>query len=652
MVNRAKTDWASEIGPMAKAAVGNGLQRPEDAWVIQRSEGDAEADYKAGYVYVRRKSPYNPEYIVARIIPDIRRKLVAGLCVKIQLADADEFGCAWEVIGLGSRSFEQYQGGTPDEGASPHDHQTEAGGGTLDAAAIATGTFDDARLSANVMLLDGVQTVTGAKTFGSGDLIATDADLNTPDIDGGTITGATELTVVSTSSGSIPMPVMTETQRDAIGTPVEGMWVFNSDTSAPNYYDGADWQAVSSVAAVDASDVTYTPGVSGDWDTPPAEVASGLDELAARVELLEGGGVGTLVNIAPSHCDLRLTAETGVPLSISDQTGATSVYLTPFRGAIIALYDGSGWAGYPTSQLTLSLSGFDRHRLYDIWCYLDTGTPTLDSTAWNAPTTGAITTVTNASPPVVTSAAHGLSVDDIVTIYGVVGSTGVNTTSRISAVTTDTFTPQTLDAVNLSAPGAYSSGGTWVKKYSGGTRATALTYQNGVLVKTGDATRRYVGTVCINATGGQTEDTIAERLVYSHINFKVRDLRVIDTTDSWTYAVSAWRGARNSFFNRVDLVLGVAEHMVTVDTATTLSGSSNGIGGVGVDSVSANSAQIRDWIATTTSFAASGHSVYRGYLSAGLHFLQRLEYRIAGTSTFVGDAGQPNQSGMTAIIEA
>jgi hypothetical protein len=317
MVNRAKVDWASDIGPLAKAAVGNGLQRPEDAWVIQRSEGDAEADYAAGYVYVRRKSPDNPEYIVARIIPDIRRKLVAGLCVKIQLADADEFGCAWEVIGLGSRSFEQYQGGTPDEGASPHDHQTEAGGGTLDAAAIATGTFDDARLSANVMLLDATQTVTGPKTFGSGDLIATDADLNTPDIDGGTITGATELTIVSTSSGSIPMPVMTEAQRDAIASPVEGMWIFNSDTSAPNYYDGADWIQVGTGGIIDAADVTYTPGAPSQWPDPdPTTAEEALDSLADQVDTLTGlvgGGAPDTANYIVGVASAGLSAETVIP---------------------------------------------------------------------------------------------------------------------------------------------------------------------------------------------------------------------------------------------------------------------------------------------------------------------------------------------------
>jgi hypothetical protein len=270
MVKHAKTDWTSER-LMAKAAAGNGLQRPEDAWVTL--DEDAETAYGTGHVYVRRISPDNPEYTVAQIRPGMRAKIYGGLCVSIQRITPTEQMVEWEVVDRGTGSFVQYGGTTPPESIAVHSHQTEAEGGLLDGSVIATGTVEDARLSANVMLLDGVQTNTGAKTFGSGDLIATDADLNTPDIDGGTITGATELTVVSTSSGSIPMPVMTETQRDAIASPVEGMWVFNSDTSAPNYYDGADWQAVASAS------LTSPVGIA-DGGTGQTSATAAFDALA------------------------------------------------------------------------------------------------------------------------------------------------------------------------------------------------------------------------------------------------------------------------------------------------------------------------------------------------------------------------------------
>jgi hypothetical protein len=57
-----------------------------------------------------------------------------------------------------------------------------------------------------------------------------------------TLTG--KLVTSSTTNASIPCPVMTQTQRDAIATPVTGDCVFNSDTSLSNIYDGAIWKAM------------------------------------------------------------------------------------------------------------------------------------------------------------------------------------------------------------------------------------------------------------------------------------------------------------------------------------------------------------------------------------------------------------------------
>ena len=57
-----------------------------------------------------------------------------------------------------------------------------------------------------------------------------------------TLTG--KLVASSTVNASIPCPVMTQTQRDAIATPSVGDCVFNSDTSLSNIYDGAIWKAM------------------------------------------------------------------------------------------------------------------------------------------------------------------------------------------------------------------------------------------------------------------------------------------------------------------------------------------------------------------------------------------------------------------------
>lgn len=71
--------------------------------------------------------------------------------------------------------------------------------------------------------------------------------------------------------------------------------------------------------------------------------------------------------------------------------------------------------------------------------------------------TGSVTGATNASPIVVTSASHGLSVGQSVTVTGVGGNTAANGTFVVSAVgSANTFTLS-----GSTGNGAYTSGGTW-----------------------------------------------------------------------------------------------------------------------------------------------------------------------------------------------
>ena len=57
------------------------------------------------------------------------------------------------------------------------------------------------------------------------------------------------------------------------------------------------------------------------------------------------------------------------------------------------------------------------------------------------------------------------------------------------------------------------------------TRATALVLQDGVLVKSGATTRRYLGTCRTTTVSGQTEDSLINRLVYNHYNKLLRPMR-------------------------------------------------------------------------------------------------------------------------------
>ena len=66
------------------------------------------------------------------------------------------------------------------------------------------------------------------------------------------------------------------------------------------------------------------------------------------------------------------------------------------------------------------------------------------------------------------------------------------------------------------------------------TRATALTTQNGVLVKSGQTTRRYLGSFYSTIAGnGQIEDSLANRYLWNYYNRVERTLLVVDVTNSW-----------------------------------------------------------------------------------------------------------------------
>lgn len=73
----------------------------------------------------------------------------------------------------------------------------------------------------------------------------------------------------------------------------------------------------------------------------------------------------------------------------------------------------------------------------------------------------AITGVTNATPAVITSNAHGFANDEIVLVRGVLGSIGVNQLAKVANAAANTLTLKTLgpEALDVSAGGAYVSGG-------------------------------------------------------------------------------------------------------------------------------------------------------------------------------------------------
>lgn len=173
------------------------------------------------------------------------------------------------------------------------------------------------------------------------------------------------------------------------------------------------------------------------------------------------------------------------------------------------------------------------------------------------------------------------------------------------------------------------------------TRATALTRFNGILVKTGDATRRYLGTFFTTSTT-TTEDSAANRYLWNYYNRVERPMKRTETTASWTYTTATFRQANASASNQLNFVIGVAEEPVFAKLSARCANSSAGTvtqTALGIDSTTTATAGAL----TTISNAANYYSYHSPSLceaiAEGRHYIAWLEYSQAvGTTTWEGSS--------------
>jgi hypothetical protein len=181
------------------------------------------------------------------------------------------------------------------------------------------------------------------------------------------------------------------------------------------------------------------------------------------------------------------------------------------------------------------------------------------------------------------------------------------------------------------------------------TRATALAWQNGVRVKNGATTRRWVGCVRTTGTAGETEDsgggntTAQKRFVYNARNQVPRYIRTRNSNASWTYDTAAWRESNGGTGQtRAEIIVGDSESLTIVIGTYLVQNTTHATGSlfraVGVD-VTDGSVQI---CALSMKSAANG-----GYIGlqggdvyqlsgAGYHYLTIIEYGAGATTTFYG----------------
>lgn len=256
-------------------------------------------------------------------------------------------------------------------------------------------------------------------------------------------------------------------------------------------------------------------------------------------------------------CEFRLTLTSGVPVTTTDVTAATTLYCTPYKGTGIALYDGTNWHRRTSTEMSIAVPA-TTSTMYDVFCYDNSGTPTLELLAWS----------------------------------------------------TDT------------------------------SRATALTFQNGVYVKTGALTRRYIGSFRTTGSSGQTEDSNAKRYVWNYYNRVVRRMYVTDGTASWNYTTATFRQANGSTANQLDFVIGVSEDAVRALVSAAFKNTSAGVlvqVGIGLDITNNTSIVGGQGKSQSISNEYPIYAEYLDYPGVGRHFLAWVEWSAAtGTTTWEG----------------
>lgn len=314
--------------------------------------------------------------------------------------------------------------------------------------------------------------------------------------------------------------------------------------------------------------------------TPAAGKLAVYGKASGRMFMKDSAGREFSLNdLDPGICDFRLTLTSATPVMTADTTG-TTLYMTPFKGNRIALYNTteSVWDVLASAELSLALSGLTAGKNYDVFAYNNSGAVAFEILVW----------------------------------------------------TNDT------------------------------TRATAIVFQDGVACKSGDLSRRLVGSFrALSATqiewklGGTGAGGVAASLGLWHANPKVRvPVKGIirDSTDSWTYSTTAFRAANNSTAMRVNLLDGGGDMAaLAVNHQNAYGGTgSQASNGIGLDSTSVLAAKATAAFGGTA-VLGPGTSLFAGPIGLGWHYLQALEARYAGAnaSSFYGDSGSAlTQSGL------
>jgi hypothetical protein len=191
-------------------------------------------------------------------------------------------------------------------------------------------------------------------------------------------------------------------------------------------------------------------------------------------------------------------------------------------------------------------------------------------------------------------------------------------------------------------------------------RTTALVLQDGVWVKTGVTTRRYLGTIRMDSTTSTT-DSYQKRFVWNFHHRSKKLLRKRDYTATWTYNATAFQQARAQATNQVECVVGIGNEVmialkVVVGCLNPGSGGNYGIVSIGEDGTANPLMGVHGgrFMGATASLSQQLMCELQKPVALGYHFYPWLEaaFNTGGNITFSGsDELSMNGTGMFGSIE-
>ena len=294
-------------------------------------------------------------------------------------------------------------------------------------------------------------------------------------------------------------------------------------------------------------------------------------------------------SIAGRHYTITKTDNSTNPLTIASAggtiAGASNQYLTVSGGFLSVVSDGTNWIQVGGNSTVQSPDGVIGGRLT-----LTSGTPVTSAD------------VSSGSTVYYTSYASNR-----IALYDGTGNWNVYTlpidtsSSNCSAGAPCYQISLALGTLTSGLPDdvfVYNNGGTPTLEFlawtNGTPRATSVILQDGVYVKNGASTRRYLGTFYTTSTTA-TADSAAKRLVWNVANRVSRKCLATESTNTWTYASTTWRQANASSANQVAMITALALAPISVRISSFAHGNNITVTaavGIGRNSTSSNIADV------------------------------------------------------------